>query len=129
MAISLPSPRLVARIIALAAIAFVSLFALDAFGHGKPFWTQIKDFIIHLVPSFVLLIAFIIAYKRELIGGIIFILIGLINAPWIYKNNYAMNQSVGMSLLIVTTLLVPFILAGILFLVSYFKTKKTTSTA
>ena len=124
MAISLPSPRLVARILVLVAIAFVSLFALDAFGHGKPFWVQIRDFIIHLVPSFVLLIAFIIAYKRELIGGIIFILIGLFNAPWIYKHNYAMNQSVGMSLMIITTLLAPFIIAGVLFLVSYFRTKK-----
>ncbi|MBT8270205.1 MAG: hypothetical protein HKO67_07190 [Flavobacteriaceae bacterium] len=124
MAISLPTPRLVARILALAAIGFVSLFALDAFGHGKPILVQIKDFLIHLIPSFILLIAFFIAYKRELIGGIIFILIGLANAPWIYKNNYAMNQSVGMSLLIITTLLAPFIIAGILFIVSYFKTKK-----
>ena len=124
MAISLPSPRLVARILALAAIGFVSLFALDAFGPGKTILEQIKDFLIHLIPSFVLLVVFFIAYKKELIGGIIFILIGLANAPWIYKNNYAMNESVGMSLMIITVLLAPFVIAGILFLVSYFKTKK-----
>ena len=124
MAVSLPKPRLIARIIALAAIAFVSLFALDAFGHGKPFWVQIKDFLIHLIPSFVLLIAFVIAYKRELIGGIIFILIGLFNAPWIFRNNYGMNESVGMSIMIVSILLGPFIIAGVLFLVSYFQTKR-----
>ena len=124
MAKSIPPTRLIARILTLAAIAFISLFALDAFGPGKPLLVQIKDFLIHLIPSFVLLIAFFIAYKRELIGGIIFILIGLANAPWIYKHNYAMNQSVGMSLMIITILLSPFIIAGILYLISYYKDKK-----
>ncbi len=124
MAVSLPSARLSARIIALMAIAFISLFALDSFGSGKPFWNQILAFLIHLIPSFFLLIIFFIACKWEHIGGIMFILIGIANAPWIYKNNYAMNHSAGLSILIVLMLLSPFIISGILFLVSYFRSRK-----
>ncbi|NNK71629.1 MAG: hypothetical protein HKO94_00420 [Flavobacteriaceae bacterium] len=115
--------RLIARILALAAIGFISLFALDAFGHGEPFLIQIRNFFMHMIPSFILLIFFYIAYKRELIGGILFILVGLVNAPWIYKHNYAMNQSVGMTVMIVCVLLSPFVVSGILFIISHYKTK------
>ena len=115
--------RLIARILALAAIAFISLFALDAFGPGKSLWTQIGDFIMHLIPSFVLLIIFIIALKRELIGGILYVAVALLNAPWIYKHNFAMNQSVGMSIGIVCMLLAPFLITGLLFIICHYKYK------
>ncbi|NNK87539.1 MAG: hypothetical protein HKO90_04595 [Flavobacteriaceae bacterium] len=115
--------RLIARILALAAIAFISLFALDAFGHGEPFWRQILGFLMHLIPSFILLVIFIIALKRELIGGILYVAIALINAPWIYKHNFAMNQSVGMSIGIVCILLAPFLITGLLFIIYHYKYK------
>ena len=115
--------RLVARILALVAIGFISLFALDAFGHGEPFWNQILSFIMHLIPSFVLLIIFLIALKRELIGGILFVAVALVNAPWIYKHNFAMNESVGMSIGIVCMLLLPFLITGLLFIIYDYKYK------
>ncbi|MBT8327059.1 MAG: hypothetical protein KJP21_05005, partial [Bacteroidia bacterium] len=65
------------RIICILAILFVSMFALDAFGHGKTIWQQLGDFLIHLIPSFALTILLIVAWKRELIGGILFTLIGI----------------------------------------------------
>ena len=86
------------RILCICAILFVSLFALDAFGHGGGFWKELGDFIIHLIPSFILLLFLIIAWKWELIGGIVFTVIASITLP--------------------------FILVGILFIISYYMKKK-----
>ena len=115
------------RIICILAILFISLFALDSFSPDLTIWQQIGAFLIHLIPSFLLLVLLIVAWKREFIGGIIFTLIGLGFSPFIFVHNYKMNQSVWISLIIVLVITVPFIIAGILFIVSHSKKKKNLS--
>ena len=115
------------RIICILAILFISMFALDAFSHGLTVWQQIGAFLMHLIPSFVLLVILIIAWKWEFIGGMIFILIGLGFSPIVFLHNYRMNQSVWMSLEIILLITVPFIVVGILFIVSHYKKKKNAS--
>jgi len=111
-------------VLGILAILFVSLFALDAFDNKLTFWQQISGFIIHLIPSFILLVFLLFAWKKELIGGIIFVLIGVGFSPFIYKHNFAMNNSVSTSLLVLLTITFPFILVGILFIISHFLKKK-----
>ncbi len=65
------------RILAILFTAFVSLFALDVFGEGYSFWETIGAFLIHLIPSLLLVVATIIAWKWEFIGGLLFIGWGL----------------------------------------------------
>lgn len=115
------------RIICILAILFISMFALDAFGPGLTIWQQIGAFLIHLIPSFILLIILIIAWKWEFIGGLIFTLIGLGFSPVIFLHNYRMNQSVWMSLLIILLTSIPFVIVGVLFIVSHYKEKKNHS--
>ena len=115
------------RILCIAAILFVSLFALDAFEPGLPLGDQIKGFLIHLIPSFVLLVILLLAWKRELAGGILFILIGLVMTPVIFTGNYRVNESIWLSLLIVLTITIPFLVVGILFVLSHHK-KNTLNT-
>jgi len=117
------------RIICILAILFVSMFALDAFNPEKTIWQQIGDFLMHLIPSFVLIIFLIIAWKREFIGGIIFTLIGLGFSPFIFMHNYNMNHSVWMSLMIILLITMPFVIVGILFIVSHKMKKKNLSSA
>lgn len=109
------------RILCIAAILFVSLFALDAFEPGLPLGDQIKGFLIHLIPSFVLLAILVLAWKWELAGGILFILIGLVMTPVIFTGNYRVNESIWLSLLIVLTITIPFLIVGILFVLSHHK--------
>jgi hypothetical protein len=113
------------RVIGILAILFISVFALDAFNPEKTFWNQIGDFIMHLIPSLILTLILIIAWRREFIGGILFTLLGIGFTPFIYNHNYAMNQSVGMSLLIVLMITFPFILIGVLFLLHHYLKKKS----
>ena len=112
------------RIICILAILFISLFALDAFEHGITIWQKIGAFLRHLIPSFILLFFLIIAWKWEFIGGIIFIAIGLGFSPYIYMHNF---QSVALSLLGVSCINMPFVLVGILFLISHRMKKKNLS--
>ncbi len=112
------------RILCILAIAFVSLFALDAFSPNLTFWQQMGAFFMHLIPSFVLLALLIVAWKKELVGGILFIIIGLGLSPFVFTHNYQMNHSVMMSLGIIMTITIPFAIVGLLFLISHFKRKK-----
>lgn len=107
------------RIICILAILFISMFALDAFDPQKTIWQQIGHFLMHLVPSFILIILLIIAWKKELTGGIIFTIIGLGFSPLIFMHNYSMNQSIWMSSIAVLLTSIPFAVVGILFILSH----------
>jgi hypothetical protein len=112
------------RIICILAILFISLFAADSFGPGRTLWQQLGAFFVHLIPSFILLVFLLVAWKWELIGGIIFTAVGIGFSPVIYMHNYKMNHSVQMSLVDVLIVTIPFIVVGILFLISYYRKKR-----
>jgi uncharacterized protein (DUF983 family) len=72
----------------------------------------------------VLIIFLVVAWRWELIGGVIFVILGLGLVPFIYMMNYNMNHSVWMSLEVNLIINVPFILVGILFILSHFLKRK-----
>jgi hypothetical protein len=104
------------------------MFAADAFAPGLTIWQQLGEFVMHLIPSFILLALLIVAWKWELAGGIIFAVIGLALSPFVYMHNYAMNHSVGMSLGIIAMITLPFFVVGVLFIISHNKKKKEKGT-
>lgn len=116
------------RILCILAIAMVSLFASDSFSPENTFWQNLGSLLAHLVPSFILIGLLIIAWNQELVGGIIFTLLGLGFSPFIYTHNFNMNHSVGKSLMVLLLITAPFIIVGILFIVSHYMKKKQNST-
>ena len=65
------------RVLAILFILFISLFALDSFGTGKPWWEGIVGFLIHLVPTYFLIAMLIAAWRFPLVGGLFFIAGGI----------------------------------------------------
>jgi hypothetical protein len=115
------------RIIGILAILFVSVFALDAFDPRLTIWQQILDFLIHLIPSFVLLAFFLIAWRWEFVGGILLAAIGLGMSPLIFMHNYIVNHfSIVQCVNVILMINLPFILVGALFIVNHFRRKKLT---
>lgn len=115
------------RLLGILAILFISMFALDAFEPGRTVWQQLGAFLVHMIPSFVLLGILLVAWKWELIGGLIFTVIGLVFTPVIFMHNYRMNGSLWMSTGIVLMITIPFVVVGVLFIMSHYKKKKTVS--
>lgn len=111
------------RIICILAILFVSLFALDAFDDKLTIWQQIGGFLIHMIPSFILLGVLLVAWKWEKAGGVILIILGLVLSILVFRMNYRINNSVWTSIGVISAITIPFVIAGILFLISYIKKK------
>jgi len=66
-------PRMLCILFAL----FISLFALDVFSEGYSLLKSILAFTIHLIPTYIIVIALVITWKREWIGAVIYTILGL----------------------------------------------------
>ena len=66
------------RILTILFILFISLFALDIFGNGYTFWETVVGLFMHLIPSMILIIFLLIAWRHEWVGALGF----LIFAVW-----------------------------------------------
>jgi len=102
------------RVLSIAFVLFLSLFALDVFGEYSG-WQAVIGFLIHLIPSFILFAVILIAWKYDLVGAIAFLgsavfyvfMVGF-DRPW--------SWYVGIS--------GPAAVIGILFLLSWFQKRK-----
>ncbi len=65
------------RVLVMAFILFLSLFALDVFSGEASFLRKISGFFVHLIPSFVLVAVLVFSWKKSLIGGLFFISLGI----------------------------------------------------
>jgi hypothetical protein len=66
-------------------VLFISLFALDVFD-GQPLSTALIGFFMHLIPSFIVILAGIIAWRNAKAGGMILILLGIIFSIFFHVN-------------------------------------------
>ena len=64
------------RILCLLFAAFLGLFALDVFGEGYGFRKTVFALLMHLIPTGVLLAALAISWRRERVGGLLFLGLG-----------------------------------------------------
>ena len=97
------SPRVLGILIAI----FISIFALDVFGEGYSFWETIAALAMHLIPTLVILIVLVIAWRWESIGGFLFIALGVLYITFFWEPS---------NLPAYLVISGPLFLAGILFL-------------
>jgi hypothetical protein len=104
-----------ARIICMAFAIFISVFAMDVFSEGSGFWKTLLSLLIHLVPTFIILLVLLLSWKHEWVGAIIFPILGIayIIASWGKFHWSAFVLIAG-----------PLLLIGILFLIVW-RNKKT----
>lgn len=60
------------RILSVAFVLFLSLFAFDIFEEYRG-WQAVLGFFIHLLPSFVLLAVVLVSWKYDMVGAIAFL--------------------------------------------------------
>ncbi|MFH1161824.1 MAG: hypothetical protein V1696_00915 [Candidatus Jorgensenbacteria bacterium] len=102
------------RILSILFVAFLSLFALDTFDTYSG-WAAVLPLLMHLIPSFVLLVVIIIAWKYDLVGAILFLVFAAL-----YVGMAGLDRPWSWYLLISG----PAALVGIFFLLNWFYKRK-----
>jgi len=106
------------RIASILFIIFLSLFSLDIFGQGYSFSETIIGLFMHNIPVFILLIIIIISWKYEIVGGVAFILAGLLYTAMIIMN--AIRGSFEWYMISwILTIAGPAFIVGILFIINW----------
>jgi hypothetical protein len=100
------------RILAILAILFMMVFSIDCFDMGGK--EAFICLVMHNIPAFIIIAVLVIAWKWELIGGILFIAAFL--AAGIFFKSFRQNP---VSLIVIS----PFLVVGVLFLLDYFLMK------
>jgi len=99
----------VPRVLAILYIMLISMFALDSFTGEADVKGQIIAFLLHLIPSFLTVLSLLVAWQYRIVGGILFLVLGL--AFTIYFGTWHS----AFTFLIVS---LPLLVTGILFMVS-----------
>jgi len=73
------------RVLSIAYIAFLSLFALDVFGEEHGFWRILLALTMHLIPTFVLIVALLLAWRWEWVGAILYAGAGMLYVIWVLQ--------------------------------------------
>jgi hypothetical protein len=68
------TPRVLSILFAL----FLAVFALDVFSEDRGAWETVAALILHLIPSFLVLALLAVSWRREWIGGVVFLLFGFV---------------------------------------------------
>lgn len=68
------APRILTALFTL----FISLFAFDVFEEGYSFWETVLALLMHLIPTGIILLALLIAWRWEWVGAVLFIGLGLL---------------------------------------------------
>lgn len=68
------TPRLAGILIAI----FIGLFSLDVFTGEAPLWQEIGGFIVHSIPSILLAVILVIAWRRPWVGFAAFLLVSIL---------------------------------------------------
>ena len=111
------------RVGAIVMLLFLVMFSLDVFEMKLGFWGTLLGLFMHNLPVIILAIAVWIAWKREIVGGIAFILVGLF-----YISRYIVSAIAGEfeGYMLFYSLIVagPLFAIGILFLMNWKMKKK-----
>lgn len=105
------------RILGILAIAFMMLFSLDCFEEGNLLGDQLLCFLMHNIPSLIIIGILLVAWKWEKIGGILFLAAAL--AGMIFFNAFSGNWGA-------MIIMAPFAVTGALFIIHQDKYHKTS---
>jgi len=108
------------RILSIIFICFLALFSLDVISPELSFWQIVVGLFMHNIPVFVLLIILLISWKYEIVGGIAFILAGILYTALMLMRMLA-NPFQGYMLVSILIIAGPAFCIGILFIINWLK--------
>ena len=107
------------RILSIIFIFFLALMSLDVFSSELSFWQTLIGLFMHNIPVIILLVVLIISWKYEIVGGIAFILAGLLYIVMLFRNPFEWYMLLWAIQISGTAFLI-----GILFFINWFRKKR-----
>lgn len=104
------------RILSILLILFLGLFSLDVFEGNHKFWEYVVGFLIHNIPSFILLAILIISWRYEIVGGIVYTFAGVGYFLMMITNK---NFSFWNAMSAVALIGLPAVIIGVLFIIGW----------
>ena len=104
------------RVLCFLFAAFISVFAADAFSEGQGFWNTTLLFLLHLVPTAIILLLLAVSWRREWVGGVVFNGLGVLYLVFAWGRGFHWSAYVAIS--------GPLLLVGSLFLINWLDRKK-----
>lgn len=98
------------RILSIVMVCFISIFAFDVFEEDNTFWETAVALFIHLLPSIVAVAIIVVAWKKEQIGGWLFVVLAV---AIMFLGRFQLVTILVVSL--------PLALVGVMFLAHYYK--------
>ena len=98
------------RILCIFFAAFLSVFALDVFGEGYDLWQTIGALLLHLIPTYIMVIVLVIAWRWEWVGAVLFSALGVFYVIWFWGR---------FPTIVYFTIAGPLFLMGVLFLFNW----------
>lgn len=105
------------RTLLIAFILFLTMFSLDVFEVEATFVEQLGGFIIHSVPSLILVVVLLISWKHALVGGVLCIACAV---AFMLRWHLAMGDTF-------LTLILPLIVIGALFILVHFAGRRSST--
>ncbi|MFC1960524.1 hypothetical protein ACFLYO_07430 [Chloroflexota bacterium] len=106
------------RILAIVFSGFLAIFALDVFSEGYSFGETLVALFMHLIPSLMVLVVLGIAWKWPLVGGVLFLALGIFSV--FFFNTYQ-------DLITFLLISLPVFVVGLLFLLDAWYSKRGPS--
>lgn len=76
------------RVLCILSAAFISIFAADVFGEGAGFWQTALALLIHLIPTFLMVAVLVVSWRREWIGGVVYIALAALWVIWAWNKPF-----------------------------------------
>ena len=112
------------RILSIIFVLFLTILSGDVFEENLDFWQTVLGLLIHNIPALLLAVIVWISWKYEIVGGIAFILAGIVHMVFSIIRETIDPWYITLAISLVLD--GPAFLIGILFLVGWFKKKKIT---
>ena len=115
------------RILSILFICFLSLFSLDVYKPGMRVEDVALGLFMHNIPTLIMVVLLVIAWRREIVGAVSFIGAGLLYSGFVVFN--VVNSELPWYIAITWALTIagPAFLIGILYLINWKKRKDVTA--
>lgn len=109
------------RILSILFIIFLTMFSFDVISPDLSTGQILLNFVMHSIPSLVLLFVLIISWRYEIVGAVVFLLAGIAyTILTVFRSSVSLPMAISWSL----TLAGPAILIGVLFWLNWSARKK-----